>query len=49
METALKMTRAIIAHARVITYIPDNLKVHGTQFMPKKPLMKNVIVEATQV
>ena len=31
------------------TYIPDNIKVHGTQFMPKKPLMKNVIVEATQV
>ena len=31
------------------TYIPDNSKVHGTQFMPKKPLMKNVIVEATQV
>ena len=31
------------------TYIPDNSKVHGTQFMPKKPLMKNIIVEATQV
>ena len=31
------------------SYIPDNLKVHGTQFMPKKPLMKNVILEATQV
>ena len=31
------------------TYIPNNSKLHGTQFMPKKPHMKNIIVEATQV
>ena len=31
------------------TYIPDNIKAHGTHLLLKKPLIKNIKTQVTQL